>query len=315
MGYLVSVMFLLLAEVAFPSFAVQAASQQEEHSQVRRQKESGDEVLFKYLEFLRAESKEHREFLERYYSLTAAGLGAVALIFGALLTWLNWKTKEEIRKQVEEQYRSHAQGLVEEKIRQFDKYLSETQARFDQQFKEINKVLLDLSARGTSTTSTFVPDIGKLSGKRILWVDDFPQNNEYPRRILEEAGVQFDLARSTEQGLALAKGGSYNLIISDMARGKNHTAGLDLLRELRSLATAVPVIIYASARAVEQTREQAKALGAREVITGSSLLLQTVHRLLGAARNNDGGGLLKHKSDRRHYRTRKAHRKVTNDLE
>lgn len=37
--------------------------------------------------------------------------------------------------------------------------------------------------------------------KRILWVDDRPENNVYERNILEKYGLVFSLALSTQQAL------------------------------------------------------------------------------------------------------------------
>lgn len=58
----------------------------------------------------------------------------------------------------------------------------------------------------------------RLQGKRILWVDDRPENNHFERQTLEALGVRIDLSTSTEEALQKTRQRSYDLIISDMGR-------------------------------------------------------------------------------------------------
>jgi hypothetical protein len=119
-----------------------------------------EDALLKYAGFLREEAKAHREFLESYYRMAAAGLTAVVALFGGLLAWLNWRTKEDIRRQVESLFREHAENVVQSQIKQFNDYVADTRAAVDRFFSEtrvqldnrtqgINRVLLDLSAQAT----------------------------------------------------------------------------------------------------------------------------------------------------------------------
>ena len=95
----------------------------------------------------------------------------------------------------------------------------------------------------------------RLQGKRILWVDDRPENNHFERQALEALGVRIDLSTSTEEALQKNKQRSYDLIISDMGRPPDARAGYTFLDELRRTGDKTPFIIYAGSRAPELVEE------------------------------------------------------------
>lgn len=68
---------------------------------------------------------------------------------------------------------------------------------------------------------------------QILWVDDHPESNANERRMFRQLGAEADIAKSTDEALEMLCHGGYDLIFSDMTRGDQATAGLDLLRQLR----------------------------------------------------------------------------------
>ncbi|MDQ0676087.1 CheY-like chemotaxis protein [Pseudarthrobacter siccitolerans] len=94
-----------------------------------------------------------------------------------------------------------------------------------------------------------------LQGSVVLWVDDRPENNVYERQALEALEVTIDLAKSTEQALALVRRQSYNLIISDMGRPPDNRAGYTLLDKLRASGDHTPFLIYAGSRRPEHIQE------------------------------------------------------------
>src|SRR5690606_9005134 len=71
-----------------------------------------------------------------------------------------------------------------------------------------------------------------LRGARLLWVDDNPGDNLYERTLLTALGVSIDIALSTKEAWYLAAKLQYDVIISDIARGTNTSAGLEMLSEL-----------------------------------------------------------------------------------
>jgi CheY-like chemotaxis protein len=86
--------------------------------------------------------------------------------------------------------------------------------------------------------------VGLFKGVQVLWVDDHPENNLNERRMFHQLGVDIDSAKSTVEALAMQAAAKYDLVFSDMARGDDAAAGLDLLRQLRQHGSNVPVIFY-----------------------------------------------------------------------
>lgn len=124
--------------------------------------------------------------------------------------------------------------------------------------------------------------IGKVKVKRnrILWVDDYPINNESVVNLFEDKDIQFDIALTTKQGLELYKNELYDLIITDMGRGDESDAGLSLLKELKSLHCKIPIIVYASHRAIEKYGEESLRLGAYKVTNGIGNIISVISDIL-----------------------------------
>jgi CheY-like chemotaxis protein len=83
-----------------------------------------------------------------------------------------------------------------------------------------------------------------LVGAKILWVDDYPENNINEKRTLEDFGVQVDQVRSTTEALNRLLGRSFDLILSDMEQDGRPDAGMELLRNLRSSDCPIPLVFY-----------------------------------------------------------------------
>jgi class 3 adenylate cyclase/CheY-like chemotaxis protein len=96
----------------------------------------------------------------------------------------------------------------------------------------------------------------------ILWVDDFPANNTREMEALCAAGCRVDVAVSTSEATSKISVHPYSLILSDMGRGNNPVAGLELLDWIRAQGTHIPTIIYCSSRAVSRYGQEAMAKGA-----------------------------------------------------
>lgn len=88
--------------------------------------------------------------------------------------------------------------------------------------------------------------------RRILWVDDYPENNKSIVGALRGLGIVVDLALSTTEAMARFDQQTYGLIISDLGRREdgheNEMAGRDLVTALRSRGDLIPIFIYAGAR-------------------------------------------------------------------
>lgn len=73
-----------------------------------------------------------------------------------------------------------------------------------------------------------------LRGARVLWVDDDHPRNEELINMLSKFMVTVDKARDTEEAIKLLGRHQYHLIISDIKRGTNRCAGIDMVEELCS---------------------------------------------------------------------------------
>lgn len=103
-----------------------------------------------------------------------------------------------------------------------------------------------------------VPDaeaFERLRDSSVLWVDDRPDNNRYERRALEAMGIQVELALATDEAVKKLDHQSFDLVISDMGRPGDPTAGYTLLDLLREKGMSTPFVIYAGSRLPEHVKE------------------------------------------------------------
>ena len=84
--------------------------------------------------------------------------------------------------------------------------------------------------------------------RRVLWVDDHPENNAYESELLAKLQIEVDPVVSTDLALAhLADphDAAYDLVISDWTRSAEAPlAGLRLLLAMRARGHDQPVVIY-----------------------------------------------------------------------
>ena len=92
--------------------------------------------------------------------------------------------------------------------------------------------------------------------RRVLWVDDQPDNNRYERLAFEEAlDLRFTLAQSTNEGLEKLQQNRYAVIISDMGRREGPREGYALLDRLRKQGDGTPFFFYTSSNDPQHKRE------------------------------------------------------------
>lgn len=85
-------------------------------------------------------------------------------------------------------------------------------------------------------------------GKRILWVDDEPGNNQQLGEVFKQLlGVSIDYTLTTDDGMrALLTNSDYAMVITDMRRGDHSQAGMELIRSMRERNVYRPTVIYSS---------------------------------------------------------------------
>ncbi|MEQ8822904.1 MAG: response regulator [Filomicrobium sp.] len=105
----------------------------------------------------------------------------------------------------------------------------------------------------------FSPEISdNLLGRSVLWVDDNPSNNELAVRALRKLQLDVVQELSTQEGLAAMQHRHFDLVISDMGRGDNMTAGYELLEAIRMQGNNLPFLIFAGSDTPEFRREAAE---------------------------------------------------------
>ena len=116
----------------------------------------------------------------------------------------------------------------------------------------------------------------------MLWVDDHPENNVYPRRAMEAVGIRITLSKSTEDALEKVHSYAYDVIISDMGRQPpdpqaphDYRAGYNLLDKLRDQHIFTPFIIYAGSSSAEE-QEETRRRGGFGTTNDTDVLLQMV---------------------------------------
>jgi CheY-like chemotaxis protein len=93
-----------------------------------------------------------------------------------------------------------------------------------------------------------------ISGLRILWVDDEPDNNIEEQMLLSQLGAQITSAENTTAALTDLRTRTFDVVISDMKRGEETTAGLTLLAKMSEDHFNVPIIIYTGTDQSDQSR-------------------------------------------------------------
>ncbi len=84
-----------------------------------------------------------------------------------------------------------------------------------------------------------------LVGKRILWVDDHPENNKAETRMFEIFRVWITHAVSNDEAIdLLGSRKTFDLIISDIQRDGGGESGLTLPGRLKAAGHDVPVLFY-----------------------------------------------------------------------
>jgi CheY-like chemotaxis protein len=131
----------------------------------------------------------------------------------------------------------------------------------DQQAGSLGATALDAAGRvlrAVDAASQIGHEPGDVWRRRILWVDDRPDNNTYERQVFESLGLTFDLALSTDEALERLSSSRYGAIISDMGRREGPREGYRLLDAVRASDTIAPFFIYAGSNAPEHKREAAE---------------------------------------------------------
>ena len=109
---------------------------------------------------------------------------------------------------------------------------------------------------------------------RVLWVDDNPDYNLHETIALEGLGLFVTKATTTEAAEIYLRSLKFALVITDLGRGNNPNAGLDLLKKVGHIQKDIPVIVYTLG--ADEKRTGLTEAGARAVVDTPSELIVAV---------------------------------------
>jgi CheY-like chemotaxis protein len=169
--------------------------------------------------------------------------------------------------------------------------LRSQQEAIRQLFSEVANASTTGSQTAPITPLGSEPGLSPRPLRRILWVDDHPENNEYELSSLRES---FDIvtAKSNDEASTILDCEKIDAGISDMGRDSD-TAGqtlggirlFDLLQD-RSATKHLPVLFYTSEYSVRKYGEALERRGAVTVTSLFSVLVQGLRQLEVAALEN-----------------------------
>ncbi|HRI39727.1 MAG TPA: response regulator, partial [Nitrospira sp.] len=113
--------------------------------------------------------------------------------------------------------------------------------------------------------------------KRVLWVDDRPNNNRMETAALNKLQIEVVPVIGTKEALGRLESDPepFDLVLSDWVRPELHldtlSAGIHLLRQLRKRQLPVPVVFYHSTSS-EQERDQRREQALREGAFGEAVM-------------------------------------------
>lgn len=83
-----------------------------------------------------------------------------------------------------------------------------------------------------------------ISGARILWIDDYPSNNQIEIGLLRNFGALVDLAHSNQDAREQLKNAVYDVVLSDIARDNDDEDGRDIVPDVKDAVLTPPLIFY-----------------------------------------------------------------------
>ena len=83
-----------------------------------------------------------------------------------------------------------------------------------------------------------------ISGARILWIDDHPNNNTIEIGLLRHFGAIVDLALSNQDARERLKSAVYDVVLSDITRENVDEDGKDIVWDVKDAVLTPPLIFY-----------------------------------------------------------------------
>ncbi len=151
------------------------------------------------------------------------------------------------------------------------------QSQIDDLRKKLSELRGDLDRRAEMPVAV-------VQSRRILWVDDIPQNNAYAIAQLRARGYEVVEALSTNDAIAKLSRASppFAAVISDMGRDErnvhNPTAGLELLGAMRKAGHEQPFLVCTTASAAQRYDSEVRAAGGSGATTSITEVFEFVRQ-------------------------------------
>ena len=188
-----------------------------------------------------------------------------------------FKKETDIEEILKKQWSSYFQKLIKEQFRKKEELDNKVLVK---KVDDLHALIWEFINEVPRNKELPVKSPPKRYG-RILWVDDYPINNELVINFFEEKNIHFDIALTTEQGLKLYRQELYDLIITDMGRGNESTAGITLIEGLNFLHCQVPIVVYCSKTAIKRYSDEAMRLGVYRVVNGIANITSLITDICG----------------------------------
>lgn len=248
-----------------------------------------ENITLRYQQFIREEAKEHRLFLEDSFDKMVLLISTGAFLFGTVLIWMNYKTKSEISKAVEDRFHKQINSLLGRRLKDLQNEFEAKNKDFEKRIAAADRLIMELSGRLSELNPEDIEHGGSLRNKpynggisvhRVLWVDDKPRNNDNIIDMFSERDISFDRVTSTDDAVKQLSKDDYSLIISDMKRGNSPDAGVKLLKIKNKRFPSIPLVIYSSSRSLAGYWQDAMNEGADLVTTKTTELLGYIQKWL-----------------------------------
>ena len=145
---------------------------------------------------------------------------------------------------------SHRGGTI--KIGEFELSLPEIAQQQQVSISDLQAQVAELkkavetnsTAVGTKSIIAEIKSVTTRASKRVLWVDDHPENNGSLQAALADQGFEIQNALTTESAFQLFAPSAFDFVISDMQRGMDRSAGLSLARSIKQKDPVQKFAIY-----------------------------------------------------------------------
>ncbi|MGH2626175.1 MAG: response regulator transcription factor [Anaerolineales bacterium] len=134
-------------------------------------------------------------------------------------------------------------------------------------------------------------DSGTRDRQRILVVDDEPDTLGLIQLTLETAGFEVDTAANGTQAIDRATQDHYDLIVLDVMMPD--LSGFEVLRRLQASSSALPPVVFLTAKARPEDRRAGESMGATAYLikpTTRGQLLDIVREALAKPAGKDAAG-------------------------